>query len=114
MRPISDLQCAHKGRALTLWGLSLNGRGQALRSPHTQVLCNITSIMFWVAYGNAENQRALIDLPQFLPSMASIIRPNPGEQVPTSPLLSAVSTPPPPPPPPPPPFPPSKKIFSCP
>ena len=23
------------------------GDGQALRSPHTQVLCNITSIMFW-------------------------------------------------------------------
>jgi len=37
--------------------------------------------MFWVAYGNAENQRALIDLPMFLPSMASIIRPKPGEQV---------------------------------
>jgi hypothetical protein len=34
-----------------------------------------------VAYGNAENQRALIDMPQFLPSMASIIRPKPGEQI---------------------------------
>lgn len=54
---------------------------QALRSPHTQVLCNITSIMFWVAYGNAENQRALIGLPNFLPAMAAIIRPKPGEQV---------------------------------
>ena len=54
---------------------------QGLRSPHTQVLCNITSVMFWVAYGNAENQKALVELPQFLPSMAAIIQPKPGEQI---------------------------------
>ncbi len=46
--------------------------------------------MFWVAYGNAENQRALIDLPMFLPSMASIIRPKPGEQVSAPAQLGAV------------------------
>ena len=55
------------------------------------MLCNITSIMFWVAYGNAENQRALIDLPMFLPSMASIIRPKPGEQVSAPAQPSAVN-----------------------
>ena len=114
---------------------------QGLRSPHTQVLCNTTSIMFWVAYGTffwfesdlvfarvraysmygrerekknnlfvchyrqsrdwccfyyflrnslvallealfaRKNQRALIGLQQFLPLMASIICPKPGEQV---------------------------------
>jgi len=37
--------------------------------------------MFWVAYGNAENQKALVELPQFLPSMAAIIQPKPGEQI---------------------------------
>jgi hypothetical protein len=47
-----------------------------LRVPNVYLTCT-----YRVAYGNAENQRALIDMPQFLPSMASIIRPKPGEQI---------------------------------
>ena len=47
---------------------------QGLHSPHTQVLYNIPSVMCWVAYGNVENQKALVDLSQFLSSMVMVLR----------------------------------------
>eukprot|EP00960_Hanusia_phi_P048345 758888-Hanusia_phi.AAC.2 len=52
----------------------------ALRSPHTQVLCNVTSILFWIAYGNSENQRALVGIRTFLPLMAEIIKSRANDQ----------------------------------
>eukprot|EP00960_Hanusia_phi_P076183 768526-Hanusia_phi.AAC.3 len=37
------------------------------------VLSDITSVIFWIAYGNEDNQRNLLTIPHFLPLMVQIL-----------------------------------------
>ncbi|EKX39594.1 hypothetical protein GUITHDRAFT_114320 [Guillardia theta CCMP2712] len=44
-----------------------------LRSEHAEVLTDVTSIIFWIAYGNEDNQKNLLTIPHFLPLMVQIL-----------------------------------------